>query len=146
MTNFKNLPIILILLSFGCFTGEKIRDFKSDGCTLFPDRSFIDRYDWCQCCFEHDIAYWQGGTSEERLQADLALKDCLLAKTESEAFANLVYQGVRFGGSPYFYNWYRWGYGWSYQRKYTPLTQSELTQVKSKLEQYYRSNPQDPCQ
>jgi hypothetical protein len=41
---------------------------------------------------------------------------------------------VRFGGSPYFYNWYRWGYGWSYLRndrgKYQALTEDELQQVK----------------
>ena len=44
-----------------------------------------------------------------------------------------MYEGVRFGGSPYFYNWYRWGYGWGYERGYGELSIEELNQVRTKL-------------
>ena len=114
-----------------------LSDFTSDGCSLFPDRSLINNDDWCECCMEHDIAYWQGGTKAQRLAADKKLRDCVLERTGSEALAETMYQGVRFGGSPYFYNWYRWGYGWNYERKYQTLTQEEQRMVSDKLVQYF---------
>ena len=122
-----------------------LSDFSSDGCSLFPDRSLINADDWCDCCFEHDIAYWKGGTEEERLAADIALRECILEKTGNTELAELMYEGVRFGGSPYFYNWYRWGYGWSYERKYQALTPEEQAMAEEKLNQYFAGNPRHPC-
>jgi hypothetical protein len=122
-----------------------LSDFTSDGCSLFPDRSLINSDDWCDCCFEHDIAYWKGGTEEERLAADVALRECILEKTGNKELADLMYEGVRLGGSPYFYNWYRWGYGWSYERKYQALTPEEEAMAEEKLKQYFAGNPQHPC-
>lgn len=124
----------------------EIRDFSSDGCSMFPDQSLINSDDWCRCCFEHDIAYWQGGTEAERAAADLALRQCVLESTGDETLAEMMYQGVRLGGSPYFYNWYRWGYGWNYERKYRPLSQDEQAMVDRKLREYFSNNPSDPCQ
>lgn len=129
----------------GCTPIKEIRDFSSDGCSLFPDRSLIHEEDWCKCCFEHDIAYWQGGTEEERLHADRTLRDCILQKTGNSELAEMMYRGVRFGGSPYFYNWYRWGYGWSHERKYEKLTKEEKQQIKIKLEKYFQGHGPNPC-
>ena len=140
----KSVILALPLILVSC-REEGLSDFRSDGCSLFPDRSLITNEDWCDCCFEHDIAYWMGGTREERLAADIALRECILEKTGSQELAELMYEGVRFGGSPYFYNWYRWGYGWSYDRKYQPLTDEERTMAEEKLEEYYASNPTHPC-
>lgn len=123
-----------------------LSDFSSDGCSLFPDRSLITADDWCECCFEHDIAYWKGGTEEERLAADVALRECIIEKTGNQELADLMYEGVRFGGSPYFYNWYRWGYGWSYERKYQALTPEEEALAEEKLKSYFAGNSQLPCQ
>jgi hypothetical protein len=137
--------LLILILICACEDKEEISDFTSDGCTLFPDSSLILKKDWCDCCFEHDIAYWQGGTKEERLKADEALRDCVLEKTGNEKLANVIYSGVRFGGSPYFYNWYRWGYGWHYDRKYKELNEEEKKQVEKKLNKYFSSNPEHPC-
>ncbi|MEM1221247.1 MAG: hypothetical protein AAGH40_00675 [Verrucomicrobiota bacterium] len=137
--------ILVTILLFGCERKSELSDFKSDGCSLFPDSSLILNQDWCDCCFEHDLAYWQGGTKEQRLQADKALRDCIIEKTGNEELAQLMYEGVRFGGSPYFYNWYRWGYGWSYKRKYSPLSKGEKQQVDQKLKNYFSGNPEHPC-
>jgi len=138
-----------VLLLFSCLcacsSAPSISDFSSDGCSLFPDSSLILNADWCASCFEHDLAYWKGGTESERLAADQALRDSVLAKTGNAELAEFMYQGVRFGGSPYFYNWYRWGYGWSFDRKYKALTDSEKAQVAEKLAKYYASNPKSPC-
>ncbi len=114
----------------------ELKPFHSDGCSLFPDENFMTQQSWCGCCVAHDVAYWQGGTSEERKQADQALKDCVAKATGDETLASLMYDGVRMGGSPYFYNWYRWGYGWSYGRLYQPLTENEKRRAEMLLEAY----------
>ena len=135
----------LLLSQLSCSKHEGLSDFASDGCSLFPDRSLIDESDWCDCCLVHDIAYWKGGTEEERLAADLALRECVLAKTGDEALANLMFEGIRMGGSPYFNTWYRWGYGWSFDRKYRHLSEAELKIAEEKLEAFFRENPYGPC-
>lgn len=123
----------------------ELSDFTSDGCSLFPDSSLINSDDWCACCVEHDIAYWKGGTEAERLAADEALRDCVLKTTGDAELAEAMFIGVRMGGSPYFKNWYRWGYGWSYQRKYQALTEAEATLAAKKLEGFFAAKPALPC-
>lgn len=54
------LSTSIALLLSGCADHPELADFSTDGCSLFPDRSLIDAKDWCECCVEHDIAYWQG--------------------------------------------------------------------------------------
>ena len=68
---------------------------------------------WDQCCVDHDIAYWCGGSAEERKQADRALRACVDALTPSW-LAWTTYLGVRIGGHPLFPVHYRWGFGRSY--------------------------------
>lgn len=122
----RNLLIILLTISVtACSEPSSLSPFTSDGCSLFPDRSLISQTDWCFCCFEHDVAYWRGGTEKQREAADQELKRCVEAKTGDVALATLMYQGVRAGGSPYFINWYRWGYGWGIERQYQALTPQE---------------------
>lgn len=133
----KGSWLTLALLAAACSSSKELKDFASDGCSLFPDRSLVSQSDWCDCCFEHDIAYWQGGSREQRLEADGALRDCVLEKTDNRELAEAMYAGVRMGGSPYFYNWYRWGYGWHYQRKYGALTEDEHALVQGKLDEYF---------
>lgn len=141
----SRLTMLVCLLVSGCSRSPGLRDFTSDGCSLFPDRSLINEEDWCSCCFDHDIAYWKGGTEEERLAADIALRECILEKTGNAELAELLYTGVRLGGSPYFYNWYRWGYGWDFDRKYQPLSDVERQLADRKLQEYFAGNPAHPC-
>ena len=140
------LPAIFSsLLLFACSSGGELRPFTSDGCSLFPDASLISSDDWCSCCFQHDLAYWRGGTAEERQAADQQLQNCVQEKTGNHALATMMYEGVRFGGSPYFYNWYRWGYGWSYDRKYQTLTAEEKEQADRLQAEYFAGNPEPVC-
>ncbi len=138
------LAALSILLA-GCHSDEELKPFTSDGCSLFPDASLISSDDWCSCCFQHDLAYWRGGTAEERKAADQQLRDCVQEKTGDRALATMMYDGVRFGGSPYFYNWYRWGYGWSYDRKYQVLTSEEKEQADRLEKEYFSGNPEPVC-
>jgi hypothetical protein len=116
----------------------ELADFKSDGCSLFVDGNFKDRELWKGCCVEHDLAYWQGGTAEEREAADLKFRACILKKTGDEALAKLMYEAVRAGGGPHFPTWYRWGYGWPLGRGYKALTAEEKALVEMKLAKYHQ--------
>jgi hypothetical protein len=122
-----------------------LRDFSSDGCSLFPDGTIKDRAKWCDCCFSHDIAYWQGGSEDERKAADEALRDCVIERTSDKVLAETMYLGVRTGGHPAFPTWYRWAYGWSYGRGYEPLTKQEQQQVQEKLAEYRKKHPEGYC-
>ena len=120
-------------------------DFASDGCSLFPDGTVKDRAKWCDCCFRHDIAYWRGGTEDERKKADEALRDCVVERTEDKVLAETMFLGVRAGGHPAFPTWYRWAYGWAYGRGYKPLSEAEKEQVLGQLDEYYRKHPTGYC-
>ncbi len=108
------LTFFMAILLANCAQTPKLKPFSSDGCSLFPDKDYQNNKSWCQCCVVHDEAYWKGGTDSEREAADKALKACVLEKTGDANLAELMYVGTRAGGSQYFPNWYRWGYGWPY--------------------------------
>jgi hypothetical protein len=130
------LPHLLLLLTLTITTlqlaADPLKPFTSDGCSLFPDGTYEQQSLWMECCIRHDIAYWQGGTRAQRLAADEALEACVSRVGEPEV-AKLMLAGVRFGGSPYFPTWYRWGYGWPYKRGYTELSGEEKQQIKREV-------------
>lgn len=119
--------------------------FTSDGCSLFPDGTFEIRDKWCDCCQTHDVAYWQGGSSDERVLADAALRKCVLTRTGDKGLAETMSFGVKVGGSPAFPTWYRWGYGWPYGRGYQPLSRVEKLQVQKRLAAYAKRHPAGYC-
>ena len=123
----------------------RINDFTTDGCSRFPDHSLISNDDWCHCCVAHDLAYWRGGTAEERLAADETLRTCVEKATRNRALADLMFTGVRAGGGPYFYTSYRWGYGWKYGRNYTPLTPAEQELADVRQAAYLENNRSHSC-
>lgn len=122
-----------------------LKPFTTDGCSLFPDRALLGSADWCSCCLVHDIAYWRGGTADERLQADEALKTCVQRRTGDLALAELMFVGVRAGGGPQTNSPFRWGYGWPTGRNYTPLSKDDWA-AAFRLERAYReTNPSMQC-
>lgn len=126
-------------------TVESLGPFTTDGCSMFPDRSALSKADWCSCCVVHDLAYWRGGTAQERLEADKGLQACVLRASGNAALADLMFAGVRSGGGPYFYTPYRWAYGWSYGRGYKPLSAEESALASSLKAQYLATNPSPVC-
>ena len=125
-----------------CSSSQRLKKFKSDGCSMFPDSSWISDSDWCDCCFEHDIIYYGGGTKQERKAADKALRDCVRERS-NRFLAGLMYLGVHMGGTPYFPTWYRWGFGWKFGRGYKLLTPEEMSLIRKELEDYF--NATDYC-
>ena len=123
--------IYLSALSFSIQAAD-IKPFKSDGCSAFPDGTLEQHQLWLRCCHAHDLAYWRGGSYQEREQADLTLQACV-ASVSDATLAALMLTGVRIGGSPYLPFTFRWGYGWPWPRGYKPLTANELAQIEASL-------------
>ena len=144
---FDMLKIRQFALLIACLAGTyanaagNLRPFTSDGCSLFPD-GYLDRQElWLPCCIDHDKAYWQGGTWQQRLQADRQLKYCV-ARLGEPLVAELMLNGVRIGGSPFWPTHFRWGYGWDYLRGYKPLDNNEKQLVDKALREYEASQQQ----
>ena len=114
----------------------ELKPFTTDGCSAFPDGTLDQKSLWIECCIRHDLAYWKGGTYDERLEADQSLESCVSRVGEPE-IAQLMLAGVRVGGSPYFPSTYRWGYGWPYPRGYKALSKQDHLEVQQQLE-YFR--------
>ncbi len=124
---------LIIILSVSLLStvshADELKAFSTDGCSMFPDGTFQQNELWLSCCTAHDIAYWQGGSFEQRLNADQELKSCV-AKVGQPEIAQLMLMGVRGGGTPYLPTSFRWGYGWSYPKFYDELDDEELAQVQ----------------
>jgi hypothetical protein len=127
---------IIFLLSFFFVASSSLADdinsFTSDGCSEFPNGTLKQKELWLACCTAHDFTYWQGGTYEERVNADQELKYCVV-KVGEPAVAALMLAGVRVGGTPYFPTSFRWGYGWSYLRGYKAVTPEEYKKIEAAL-------------
>ena len=124
--------LLLFLFSSSIVIADELKPFTTDGCSVFPDGSIQQQSLWVNCCIRHDLAYWKGGTNQQRLAADESLASCVAEVGEPE-IAKLMLAGVRVGGSPYFPTFYRWGYGWSYPRGYQALSDSEKQQVRDRI-------------
>lgn len=123
-----------------------LKPFATDGCSNWFDGTYSDRDAWRHCCVVHDKAYWIGGTSAERVQADEILKACV-TQTGHSFNANYMYFWIRLGGQPGWPTPYRWGYGWNYFepsesawmpkaiRGYRALTDEEKLQVAKLMPQ-----------
>lgn len=125
-----NILIILIgIVTFSSYAGE-LKPFTTDGCSAFPDGTLNQKKLWLKCCTQHDFDYWQGGTYQQRVLSDQALKSCV-ANVGQPEIAALMLAGVRVGGTPYLPTPFRWGYGWPYPKFYGPLTALEQKQVSA---------------
>ncbi len=146
LTEHHQWPVIIILLFISnTVVAEALKPFSSDGCSQFPDGTLSDKNLWCDCCITHDLAYWQGGSRQQKKQADEALRDCILKTSNSSLLAETMYTGVRLGGLPIFPVWYRWGYGWQYGRGFQSLNQLEKQQVTVQLLKYKSTLPKTYC-
>ena len=96
------------------------KPFQSDGCSWFPDRlATVDLY---PACFKHDLAYWAGyprptgpglALQEDRARfvADATLMIDVVQLGLPIAIAELMFKGVRTGGTRRWRLPFSWGYG-----------------------------------
>jgi hypothetical protein len=87
--------------------------FTTDGCSAWRNG------EWLDCCVEHDILYWCGGSAPARAAGDWALQACVAARGHPLT-ADLMHLGVRIGGHPWLPFPWRWGYGWNWPYRYDP--------------------------
>jgi len=122
------LVVSLLVFTIPVSNAGGLKPFSSDGCSAFPDGTPKEKQLWLACCTKHDLAYWQGGSYDERLRADKSLRQCV-ATVGKPHIAKLMLAGVRVGGTPYLPTSFRWGYGWPYPKLYGELIEEELAQV-----------------
>ncbi|HQU91394.1 MAG TPA: hypothetical protein PLK77_03815 [Pyrinomonadaceae bacterium] len=94
-------------------TIEPPADFRSDGCTYFPDGNYRE------CCEIHDAEYFRGGAFRERRQSDKRLYRCVRSKKgwRNEIAAPMMYLGVRVFGASILPMPFRWGFGQPRKKK-----------------------------
>ena len=126
---------LLFLLPALLAQADELTPFSTDGCSAFPEGTPTQQSLWFDCCFSHDLAYWKGGTEAQRQQADQALQQCVIQLGE-EKIADLMYHGVRLGGTPHIPTPFRWGYGWPFARGYKALSEEEKQQVRDQLQAF----------
>ena len=135
------ISVFVILFSLGAFAQNNSNaqkdtvvtpaNFESDGCSSFPDGDYFD------CCFEHDKAYYSGGSWTKRWKADKKLLKCVAAKKgfEHKLIAPVMWVGVRAFGAPFLPTPFRWGFGKDLEKKAkkknaTPNGKNEKTEQK----------------
>ncbi len=123
---------LLHILSINCLAKEanSLHPFTSDGCSVAPDNEYIGNLYWLGCCVEHDKKYWLGGTRQEKELADSDFKQCLLTNGMSSLESSIYNLAVEYGGSPYLSTNWKWGYGWSRNRLYSPLSAADKNEAK----------------
>jgi hypothetical protein len=104
----------------------EIREFKSNGCSLFPDGEYFG------CCFVHDFAYWAGGTFDERRTADRLMRNCIMEVSTGRTRAIFMWGMARIFGFPDLPTGFRWGHGWPFAHRtnYSELLPPEREQVE----------------
>ena len=131
---FKLLLSLLFIFQAHASYENELTEFTTDGCSVIPDLEMTE------CCIEHDVAYWAGGTWEEKDKADEELKQCVESKSNA-LLGSMFYWGVYFGGSAERTTGYHWGYGWKYKKGYEPLTAEEVQLAKDMLPADYLNTP-----
>ncbi|MDQ4121617.1 MAG: hypothetical protein M3209_09240 [Acidobacteriota bacterium] len=117
MKIFITAALLLVSLTVGVF-GQITRtainvpkdapaNFKTDGCTFFPDGDYKD------CCVAHDLDYFKGGSLRERWRSDKRLFQCVANKKGwwHKVVAPMMWTGVRVGGVSFLPTPFRWGFG-----------------------------------
>lgn len=99
---------------------------------MSPDGHFKNPVAYLPCCLEHDIAYWGGGTEEEKEDADWEFFVCLLSEADI-ASAAVYHNAVKIGGDPRLRSDYRWGYGWKDRFDFQALTEEERALVEKDI-------------
>ncbi len=122
---------ILTITSFAY--ANELKPFVTDYCTMFVDGTSSRPTLWRDCCIEHDIRYWFGGTSANKDKADIELKSCV-KHVAGLTWANLIYVGVRAGHYSPIKGKYKWSWGWENKRNNAEeISDQEKSYIKEEL-------------
>lgn len=128
--------VLFFILSFSAFAETKtvpdfknsLKNFETDGCTMFVDGPPSKPGLWKHCCLEHDMRYWFGGDQSDMDKTDLRLKSCV-NEVAGATWAELIYIGVRTGHNSPVKNKTHWSWGWTLSRANTKLSTVERDYV-----------------
>ena len=95
---------------------------------MSPDGTIEKPLAFLSCCIEHDIAYWQGGSSKLRKKADKKFYSCM-KEVAAKPIAYSYYKAVRVNGGPYQLAPFRWAYGWPVGMGYRDLNDEQNQSV-----------------
>lgn len=130
----KFLLIFTLLVSSLSFASSELTSFETDYCTMFFEGTLRKPGVWKDCCFEHDLRYWFGGSKKSQKKSDLILKQCVRKKAGT-FWANLMYYGIRAGHLSPIKNKYKWGWGWVNPIGFRPLTTQEKKYIVQKIKE-----------
>ncbi len=108
-----------LCLSIADTQANTLKPFTTDGCSMWMDGTPAQPSLWRHCCVAHDKAYWLGGSEAQRKIADDRIQACV-REAQGPAMADYMHTHIRWGGSPYWFSMYRWGYGWNYWENWRP--------------------------
>lgn len=133
----RALVFLIFLLIASTSQANNLKPFATDGCSMWIDGTIEQPNLWRHCCVAHDLDYWQGGSEAQRKKSDEDIQVCV-KEAQGSGMAGYIYTNVRWGGSPYWMNYYRWGYGWDYldgpwPRGYKVPTAEEQMQIDQLL-------------
>ena len=129
---------LLLLLTASAFAKqETLKKLTTDYCTSYPEGTPKKPDLWKHCCLIHDMTFWAGGISSERMQADLDLRSCI-EETGARDQAKLIYFAVRIASySPIKYPSKKWNNGWKNRMSYQELSPADIDQVEAELQGGY---------
>jgi hypothetical protein len=128
----------LFILSLFIFVSPSARasvlaPFETDYCTNYPEGTPKHPDLWKDCCLVHDMTFWAGGTKQNRLDADHALRSCIENVGAPEQ-ARIMYFAVRAGSySPIKYPKGKWNNGWDDRGDFQALTPEDIKLIKTEL-------------
>ncbi len=137
----KSLSMIIIFLSisFTINAHANLALFETDFCTMFVEGTKENPELWKDCCIEHDLRYWFGGSSKDQDLADERLKACVEKKGE-KTWAIIMYNAIRLGHYSPVKHKYQWSWGWITKREKKALNAEEKELVKSEILKLNYSN------
>jgi hypothetical protein len=135
LSQFLVLLVTLASIASPSHGEEIVRGFVTDGCTMFPEGTPQNPQLWADCCLEHDLRFWAGGTLAARDRADLRLRDCVAERADQRT-AQMMYLGVRMGHlSPVKIPSGQWGNAWA-RPGFRRLSPEEIRQIEELLPEY----------
>ena len=130
--------IVLSLFTSLAFAKEEtLKPLTTDYCTNYPEGTPKQPDLWKHCCLLHDMTFWAGGMSSERMQADLDLRSCI-EETGARDQAKLIYFAVRIASySPIKYPSKKWNNAWKNRMSYQELSAQDIDQLEAELQSGY---------
>ena len=125
--------IVLMFVFSLSSQAESLTAFTTDYCTNYPEGTPRSPNLWKNCCLEHDMFFWAGGSREERNSIDLKLRECVAEKAGVQ-MANIMYYAVRAGSlSPVKFPDKKWNNGWRERPDYKKLSEDDIDRIEAEI-------------